>query len=720
MSRPLEYTVCIDSRNRNIDEYPEPNDFTLDINFSRGLPVTRIYLGSIELPLPQLTVEEAWSRLYFDEGTSFIVNEPNELCLRTLTIQEFDGTFVESVIPIWLNPIVQVDVSDPQSPIFTTLFDHALDLRGLWTWGSPIRLISTTLTNPEFIDLTGDNPNLTILTPNSFQLSNLPAPFVPSGNPLGYVHAPAIGNPQYLANILTAGFDQVVPNRYQVSYDIRCGRFCIRMRSLTCNVLLAPNQRCEELPPPATLIIGGDNCLASVLGFGCTNVPFPPGKDALCPGICAKFIFRCLSCIRITPAFYVQAPNFAAEIQLQTNRFVFEMACPMPPGAEVPPPPMFVFSDACGACFPLTLPYGKYSPDTFATALESAMNAAGAIGTYQVFFEVSSDSSTNNETVGLLQGSFVFESVDGSCFGLEFDDPRNNLATRLGFTGVCHRGTSRYTGDTLYIPLKGCDCTTAPLRYIENTYAPFIRTTQKLLGIQSCKCKPLGTDTAQATTLAGNEVLQITTNQGGTPVAHGYQPEDVITIILNGVSYQVRVIAVIDAFTFEVEIAGVADLIGLADEPVCTSLFGPVILNLYFSEDCMYYSMRSELTGFPAQAILWEGPQSLPVVSPNQFNLDSIDYLLLEITKPNQSTYIQHQWKDDTNVRLFGKIVIYPAFRVERIYPIESVFQGMKVINQLHIRLLNPDHSLYDMHGRNFSATLVFVVAGQAASQLCY
>jgi len=267
--------------------------------------------------------------------------------------------------------------------------------------------------------------------------------------------------------------------------------------------------------------------------------------------------------------------------------------------------------------------------------------------------------------------------------------------------------------------LKGCDCTTAPLRYIENVYTPFIRTTQKLLGIQSCKCKPLGTDTAQATTLAGNEVFQITTNQGGTPVAHGYQPEDVITIIVGGVSYQVRVIAVIDAFTFEVEIAGVADLIGLADEPVCTSLFGPVILNLYFSDDCMFYSMKSELTGFPAQAILWEGPQSLPVVSPNQFNLDSIDAILIELS-PNESTYIQHQWKDDTNTRLFGKVIVYPAFRLERIYPIESVFQGMKVINQLHFKFFNPDHTLYNFHGRDWSATLIFVCAQQAGSQICY
>ena len=73
------------------------------------------------------------------------------------------------------------------------------------------------------------------------------------------------------------------------------------------------------------------------------------GKEAVCPGICAKFVFRCLSCIRLTPAFYIQAPNFAAEIQLQTNRFVFELPCAGLPIAEVPPPPMFVFSDAASS-----------------------------------------------------------------------------------------------------------------------------------------------------------------------------------------------------------------------------------------------------------------------------------------------------------------------------------------------------------------------------------
>ncbi len=726
MSRPLEYTVAIDSRNRDRQQYPEPNDFSLDINFSRGLPITRMYMGSIELPLPQQTVEEEWSRLYFDEGTTFIVNSEEDLCLRTLTIQEFDGSIVESIIPIWLNPIIDVDISDPLAPIFTTAFDHALELRGFWNWGTPIRLISTDLTDPTFIDLTINNNNLSILSPTEFQISGLAVPFVPSGNPFGYVHAPAIANPAVLAEIITGGFDAVVPNRYQVLFDPFCGRFCIRMRSLTCNILLAPDQRYDQdhfvsaTAAPATLIVGGDNCLASVLGFGCTNIPFPLGQEAVYKGICGQFEFRCMSCIRITPAFYVQAPNFAAEIQIQTNRLFFDCPCAGLPAEMQPAPPMFVFSDSCGSCYVITLPCGRYTPDTFAMALQDAMNTSGTMNTYSVTFQVTSSSASNNKLVGLLTGSFVFASTDGSSFGLEFDDPRNNLSTRLGFTSICYRGQNSYKSETLYIPLKGCDCTTMPLRFIENVYSPFIRSSMKRLGIQSCKARPLNLTTALATTLVGDEVLRITTNMAAVPVAHGYQPEDVINITVNNVIYQVRVISVIDAFSFDVEIGGIAALLSLANEPVCTSLFGPVILNLYFSEDCGHYSMRSELTGFPPQAILWTGPDYLPAIAPNQFSLDPPDYLLIEFEKPNESTYIQHQWKNDVKNRIFGKIVIYPGYRMERMFPIEAVFQGMKIINQLQIRILTPQHELYNFHGRDWSMTLVFVVAGQTGNQLCY
>ena len=52
--------------------------------------------------------------------------------------------------------------------------------------------------------------------------------------------------------------------------------------------------------------------------------------------------------------------------------------------------------------------------------------------------------------------------------------------------------------------------------------------------------------------------------------------------------------------------------------------------------------------------------------------------------------------------------------------PQEAIFQGLKIINQLHFRILNPDHTLYHFHGQNWSATLVFVTSSLSGAQICY
>jgi hypothetical protein len=239
--------------------------------------------------------------------------------------------------------------------------------------------------------------------------------------------------------------------------------------------------------------------------------------------------------------------------------------------------------------------------------------------------------------------------------------------------------------------------------------------------------------------------------------------------------------AVIDATTFEVEIAGVTALIGATDLNVCVSLYGPVILNLFFGSLCNVgnttnnqpnacndYSnlnnsscssasnyagsnsnscvstcppssvstcttsagfhrpqtnanlIRAEITGFPPTAILWNGVGCLPYFAPNQFNLDPPAYLLVQLVDPSESRYIQHTYKDHTLFNILAKVIAYPPLRQERAVPQEAIFQGLQIINQIHVRILNPDHSLYHFHGLNWSATFIFIASASAGSQLCY
>ncbi len=802
-----EYTVCIDSRNRDVELYPEPNDFTLSINFSRGLPVQRIYLGSFELPLPQYIIEKEWNRVYLSEGLALIVNSESDLCLREFTVREFGTTsyalggsgtgdrLITAVLPIWLNPMVESTLVDASTVRFTTLYDHALDLRGEWDWGEPIRLISTALTDPSLIDLTIDNPNFKITSANSFELTNIPpgetGSLVP--NQGGFVHAPAIANPRKLASIVTRALNnESVTQKYCMEYDVYRNQFCLKLASLADAICPIYDGGCglsgglSSGPPSGTvaaaIVASGANCLSFIMGFGCTDLPLPRGQEAFTKGVCGQFCYQCLSYVELMPGNY-NLESFPSQFSLQANRFYFEPTC-MPPSVIVPPP-MLIFSDDCGTCQTATIPFGKYSPESLAEALQNAMNTFSPTNDYRVKYD---NGSTTN---GGSDGKFVFSTVSKRLFGLEFEDPRDKgltfiggnvreikMSERLGFTPSCYRGQNMYMSNRpFHVPTKGCRCTSIPERLLSNIYIPLLSRSKKEFGLNAC-----GTRIATGSlTDLGNGMARVETSLSPPPAApavpeyaHGFQPEDIVNVLVDpglatATSYQLVVSEVPNATTFIAE--GSSGLFtGAVNVSVCVSLFGPVILNLYFGTNCggigssnissgsshgsggavpiaslshQHHGERgggkgtgggdkalfttfptslikSEITGFPPKAILWDGPTSLPFFAPNQFSLDPPDYLLVQLVKPNESKFIQHQYQSDTITSLFAKLVVYPPLRVERATPMETIFQGLKVVNQIHIRILTPDHRLYNFHGRNWSASLVFVVSATSGAQLCY
>lgn len=762
-----EYVVCIDSRNRDLTLYPDANDFRLDINFSRGLPVTRISLGSIELPLPQYIIEEEWSNIYLSEGFALIVNSENDLCMREFSVREWDGSIARAVLPIWLNPLVSIDQIG-NTAVFTTLFEHGLDLRGEWDWGSPIQIVSTNLP-PSVSALPLDNPNLTILSPTTFSLSNVPGGVVLVPNQ-GYLHAPAIANPAKLASMVSAGLNMSSTNlSYVMEYVGERNQFCLKLASYPCALSTLPASNCEAScssngavriplypgpepnarsfgPIPAYIISDSTNCLPFTMGFGCSDLALPAGDAAVSKGVCGQFCYQCMSIIRFTPGNY-NVETFPAEFATQANRFYFEPTCA--PGSSSIPPPTLVFSDECGDCHLAHIPFGQYSPDNLAAALQSAMNSATSSSDYSVVFSTLEDGN----------GCFTFSTVSKQPFGLEFGDPRNSgvsfigvisgvreitMQQRLGFANGCYRGGNSYSSNKKFlVPTKGCRCSSIPERFLSNVYEPILNRSRKEFGINSCRGRlPRGTLTD-----LGNGFVQIDTVLVPAPpapalpeYAHGYQPEDVVSVHVpsTGDTYQLVVTEAISATSFLAELSGVTDFAGAAGLEVCTSLLGPVILNLFFGSLCnvapfaqsastlystpfgsfVTQTIRSEITGFPPTAILWEGPSSLPVLAPNAFNLDPPSYLLLQIVEPSESRYIQHRYRDDT-ISIFAKIIAYPQLRQERAVPQEAIYQGLKIINNLRLRVLTPYHELYNFHGSNWSATLVFTTSSLSGAQTC-
>lgn len=193
------------------------------------------------------------------------------------------------------------------------------------------------------------------------------------------------------------------------------------------------------------------------------------------------------------------------------------------------------------------------------------------------------------------------------------------------------------------------------------------------------------------------------------------------------------------AFEFEIEYGTVPSLSGARGRPACMSLAGEPIFNLYFNGDgcgpCdavgdggvgpgSVGAVLGNILGFGACAFLWGGGPTCggppPYTSPNEYNLDHPSYLLMEITDPKGSAYIQHDWAGCNIPTIFAKIVCYPNLRVDRSTPAFMELQGIKIVDSLCMRVLSPWHTLYHFHGRDWSGTLILVAPVLTGSLNCY
>jgi hypothetical protein len=711
MSRP-EYTWAVQSANglfTGTDPQNRTNDIDIPTKMPRlRMPASQIYLGSVELPLAQLLVESQWNTLYFDEGIRLIVNNESELCTREFTVI-VNGVPVTAIVPMLYNPIIDVDLSDPTRPIFTTLFDHALDVREQWNWGQPIQLVSTPLTDPALINLTQQNANFQIISSNQFQISNAPAVAYPNpGGIFGYVYAPPIGSPQYLAQITQAALNIAAPGEFFLTYDTNSGHFVFRSD-------IRQQDTCLSNPPLAyaniVISIPVGSCLAAIMGFGsCGNVPVPTApSDRECkPEFACRYQleggwgYQCFSQIRLTPSNY-GPESFAAQLNLQWNRFYFDGGCAMNPANR----PVFVFSAADGTCISIPIEYGMYTPDTFAEYLQTQMNALDPNGnTYNVGWEMKT-------------GQFCFTSTSGSTFGLEFNDPNNTFnPCIIGFDAISYRGQGQYCSTTSFqVPTNGC-CALENLRFSSLVFSTRVTPSQ---GRFTINVAPPRTITNGFLTDIGGGLAEIFTTAPNL-VAHGLQPEDLVTVRDTGTNtvYTLRVIEVLDAFRIRAEIGSVGSLVGAANLPVSFGMSGQPVVSLLWADQQRPNRLPHRFLGYSQQDALYRPGVNPPFISPNAYDLDPPKYVLMVLTDPNGATHTSHAYQNSNIPNVFAKIIFYPQFRLERNFPMIMYIPQLYQITKVHFVFYNPDHTLYQFHNKDWSCTLNFVVAEAQADLVCF
>ena len=728
-----EYVCYLDTHNaeqklilRGNDDNPT-NDIIIPTNFTSRLNMAQVTLGSLEIPLSQYNIETNWQTLYFDEGIDLYVMDPTQEPLIQFTIEE-NETLYTAQIPPRLNPIVNLNTYGPTTTaIFTTQYPHCLQLSGFFDWGEPMKLINTPLSDPLFLsatNLTPENPTLTILSPTQFSLSwGSPITFtINPGNVIGYVSSPSIPSPVYLANLVTLALNEVIPQHWNITYNPSTGKYVICYIGDTCNI--------QDITP-SLLMVPGNNSLPHIMGFGCSNVPLSlplshemktlsayqqnnlntnlwPNTNTL-PNNCTQSIncSPCRSQINFDTGNY-SPDGLMTNLSRQLNRFYFDSGCNLSgSGGPVTTanPVNFVYSTSCGLCYIVPMAFGLYSPELLANFLQTQMSA-----------NIAGISVTWNADTGQFQ--FNSSVTD---FGLEFDVGTAELAFKLGFYPISYRNNNTYSSTIpIDYPTKGCCGTSIPIRHLSYVYTPIVNSQRKFI-VEISKTRCL--NNVGSIVNNGDGTLTITTQlSGGVNIAHGYQVLDVVEITVNGQTYEMAVLSVpaYNQFTVELGSISAGTLVG---QTSCLCLSNSIVSNLYFS--CVGNDVLCRTLGYTESDALWNPLFPTTWIPPACFMLDWPQYILVELGEPDGATHNNHAWQintthTDTHTRVLAKVILYPQFRMERSFPFHMIIPDLKIVNRVKVRILNPDHSLYQFHGRNWSFTLTFHAVEKSINSICY
>ena len=733
-----EYTICIDTVNRDSSLYPDTNDLVLNIDTAhlrRG--AVQLYVGSFELPAPQFTIEEMWQNLWFDEGIR--ITDANLATApiaagATVIVSSSASVIYTAFLPLFTNPLASITVVSPTELSIVTQFNHALNLRSFWdplnpiASRLPIKLIATGLFDSSEIDLTAANPNLTIVNATTFTLMvadtsgfGMPATVI---NNQGYVYAPAIDSPVALVTVLNAALAQVGFLEGSFFYDLTTSSFSFRtsfygkIGQPTMNIRCPNGVQTPGLPPGVCFIepvlSPGERSLLQCMGFLgsriCANTQLPSGQWYI-PAETSQ-LWR--GNISITPGFYgpQDLTQLGSEITTQFNRFYVDPAtCAAMPSVE-----RFLFSNAVGNCINFVVPPGGYTPTTLAAFLQASMNTAdpqsfdntGIIGSniYSVTWILAGAPAAPN--VGFF--SFACSGV----FGLEFGDSigTSSMPSRLGFSNVAYRAGPEFSGKNITVSELGCGASNA---YLHSYYIQLLANN----GRRGYRIEPSLPRTVPTQTISA--VTATTLTAGNAAFAHGFQVNDVITISFPATvgpifSLYTVVTAVIDAFSFTAALpVGTTPALANGDVFAAQFAYDPSTFNIYFPQSRSFNGIYPQIIGFDYLDLM----APAPFTSTTTVQLEPPPYLLLQILDVKSSAYIQHNYLGDNITNILAKLIFYPTYQMQRLYPMSLSFNGSEIITQLHFRWLTPNHQLYQFHNRNWSGTLQLVVLGESPALGC-
>ncbi len=461
------------------------------------------------------------------------------------------------------------------------------------------------------------------------------------------------------------------------------------------------------------------------------------------------------------------SPNsLGFDVEMNWNRFWFDPSCTVQTQTTY----RFVFTDACGVCYVFLVPFGLYTPEQFAQFLQTQMNLATGTNIYQVSYNTQTCrftfSTTNGAVFGVKFGDTPFivfnpqndlkESIPVQIY--QVPPQFTTVAVRMGFDNVDYRGLASYTSiRPVCVPKKQLVCseTTTPVRRFQfvaqwRVDGSSIRLVQRRRFAVYAFTPTLNGATLS---LSGGQLL-IT-----TPLANGFQVNDVVKVtIASGVSFYLRIISLVDPFNAIADVnADILAALGVTPGPVtaCVENAALPIINLYLSQNLYNSNLKSEtpamaactsgvpcnsnpnnfsgngliaprILGFGAEDVLWEAAIGFPFVGLADVVLNYPDSILILIGFDNGDvcyTHTSHLWKfapQGQDVKTVLAIVqnhSHHTLTWERFVPNTIHLASPTKVGAFKFVILNPDHTLYQLHNQDWSGSLNLQVV-QASGQL--
>lgn len=638
----LEYVWCMDTMNREKCNGDQLlSNPTNDVKIRPQLSVNRLSVNAIELA----TLELPRVQRLIEPEWSRVYTYDGFVVQGDNSLVISDGKYTYTAyLPYTFNQVVTIS---PGSQItVVTTEDHLLE--------QSIPIYEEAMQTITFVGMSTVTPTF---TPDPLDEKKFTVTF--SSTPvweekISELYHPPLPSPEFVALAIDKSINRsfreqtgATYDAFKVTFDTTRSRFRIKIHSDAARTVVSLKN--------AKILSGG---LVRALGFN-NGVPLFNQSDSDYAAIATDLPYG-TKYVQLNAGDYTST-QLAAEIERASNTTYFP---PSPTGYK-----LSIGID--GTIYPYIVPEGMYTPVTLAATLKALLDPQNVDVEWHA-----------TDAVYTFSATFLFS--------LEFTPEHTNIANQLGFNPFRYSCATEYESRFYTNPqaVRGSNAYGTTVCQVEDDISA-----QKMTFYVS-RASTNQNFTFTANTTAANE-LEVT----GT-AAHGYQEDDVVlvTIPTNGTNYLLKVIEASTGTTFKARcpssLPTPGNLVAQFPTGPTTSVF--VSLN-------NERAIKPSIIGFGNYDRMWSGTQS--VQSPFTYRLQASTYILLEMVYPGGSTLIEHRNGSDNRTAILGKIVTLADPFLDRFYPMKATFFSGIRLDYFQFRLLNPDHTLYKLHGHDWQAT---------------